>query len=606
MFVFSPDNKKLRSKTDVSHYLQEKNINLDLDLFEFSAAKLKERGGFNPQEVTVAKERGQSKPQVPAEKKVLQLKDSSGVKKAKESIGNNKALFRHAKLSVTEGDTEVKFKSAASLAKKTVDEVADGKEQQRLQKLVIKMPFGSSFGKSKMTKKESKQIRSYFAPPQGDGELADTSSGHSDNNNTVTSDESFTKSDMMPESQDAKTGSRTHIKPKANIPQAHKHTADNSEQPIGQAPRKRGRPRKVQANNCEDVSFDHNITSAHQADSSSLVGGAETMEDSGTTDVTASAASESSRSDNVDILTGDVTSTKDDTIIKSETTPGDAVLAVSELSNSSKIKSPASTPSRKRGRPRKIMVVRNDEMEQTLNTREETIGQNVSGSCDVKGDDKVPISDEPVAESNLHQAVSDMTFETKDSHLLTSSLSVPHLPHKKKVGRPSKKSIDAANLSAEGLLTPDASSTPNVNNGPTPASEAVGQSLAGEATQELTPTSGVAKKKRGRPPKSKHRGGPSKYMILKFGSENQPTQDESSVGAETAHTGDMSCEDKQEGDEYASSPAKQLKFAGVRRKSLPFEDHDENSLTEFLSVQNGVDNTIPDMITAEYILGKSS
>ncbi|BFZ08170.1 hypothetical protein BsWGS_11209 [Bradybaena similaris] len=605
IYYYSPDNKKLRSKTDVSYYMQEKNINLDLDLFEFSAAKLKESGRLNPQEVKVAKERGFPKSQVPVEKKVLQLKNSSGVKKAKESIGNNKALFRHAKLSVTEGDSEVTFKSAASLAKKMVDEVADGKEQQRLQKLVIKMPFGSTFGKSKMTKKESKQIRSYFAPPQGDSELADTSSAHSDNNNTVSSDESFTKSEMMPESQDAKTGSRTNIKPKANIPQARKHTADNSEQPSGQPSRKRGRPRKIQVSNCEEVSFYHSITTAHQADPSSLVGGAEKMEDSGTTDGTTSTAYESSRSDCVDILTGDVTSTKDDTIIKSEKTPGDAVLAVSELSNSSKIKSPTSTPSRKRGRPRKILVAGNDEREQTLNTTEETIGPNVSGSCDEKRDDRVPICDEQVAEPNIHQPDSDMTFKIEDSHLLTSPLSVPHLPHKKKIGRPSKKSIDAANLPAEGLLTPDASSTPNIDNGPTPASEAVGQSPAGEATQEVTPTPVVAKRKRGRPPKTKNRGRSTKYRILQSGSENQPTQDESNVGAETAHTEDMSCEDKQEGEEYASSLARQLMFAGVRRKSLPYEDHDENSLTEFLSVQNGVDNTIPD-ITAEYILDTKS
>ncbi|CAG5124398.1 unnamed protein product [Candidula unifasciata] len=588
IYYYSPDNKKLRSKTDVSHYIQEKNLNLDLDVFEFSVSKLIEKGSFHRQDVTVARQRGQPKPQVPAGKKVLQLKGSSGVKKAKESLGNKKALFRHTKLSVTEGESELKVTSAASIAKKKADEVADGKEQQRLQKLVIKMPFGSTFGKSWMTKKESKQIRSYFAPPVGDGELAEDT--------TLTSDESFIESDREPGSQGAKIGSKTKIKPRTQTPESPKGLADASGQPSEQTSRKRGRPRKYLVSSGAEVNFENGMSTSYQAESGTHVTHSgevekvqvQSVEDTQAAAISSPPADAASPNDQRDLQTGMVTSSRDESITTSQISP--------ELTTSG-TKQIGTTPSRKRGRPKKIPIVVGDEQEHPLNTTGDVSSKNVSSFFE-ESPDKVITSAGPVADSDLPEASSAVgsdnytIIKSEDSQLLTSQQPLPHLLPKRKKGRPSKKSLNVSDLSANGLLTPAGSGTPDASSVPPAASEEVLQS-PGEAILQMTPSSAEAKKKRGRP---------RKYSILKSESENQLMQDESNVAAEATATESLSyIEDKQKVEEEDSSPAKQPRFAGIKRKSLPYEDH-ENSLMEFLSVQNGLDNTIPERITAEYIL----
>lgn len=161
LYFFSPSNKKIRSKTELRHFLDEQDMQVDLELFEFSIRKLKEKCLLGSGDET----------SVPTKQKHVENKPSKaktvGVTKAKTGMLNNKSLFKNAKLSLVEGKDHVKPKSKGLFSKKNAasdDKPGTEKGQQPLHKLVIKMPFGSGFGKMKMTKKESSQMFSYFVP----------------------------------------------------------------------------------------------------------------------------------------------------------------------------------------------------------------------------------------------------------------------------------------------------------------------------------------------------------------------------------------------------------------------------------------------------------
>ncbi|GFO15651.1 methyl-cpg-binding domain protein 4 [Plakobranchus ocellatus] len=183
IYYYSPERKKLRSRAEVGGYALQKGIDLNLNLFEFGPARLMERGLIvddgTPVKATPTKTDGAvSKAKVLLANKKLSSKkhpkaiagtteklpkaESGGVKKAKAGHLETKSLFKHSKLSVADDQTQLKTKINAAAPE-------PGKEQQRLKKLVIKMPFGSG-SKVKMTKKVSSQITSYFASEDLDEE----------------------------------------------------------------------------------------------------------------------------------------------------------------------------------------------------------------------------------------------------------------------------------------------------------------------------------------------------------------------------------------------------------------------------------------------------
>ncbi|XP_005091733.1 neurofilament heavy polypeptide [Aplysia californica] len=162
IYYFSPENVKCRSRTDVTNYAVKYKADLDMELFEFSMSKLQQKGLVDTDDVVLARKKSSSVPQKAEKAQALKVKPESGVKKAKGRL-NNKSLFKNAKLSIAEGEGHVQAKSKGLFSKKKPVEVEDS--PQKLQKLVIRMPFGSS-SKGKMTKKESSQICSYFAPDE--------------------------------------------------------------------------------------------------------------------------------------------------------------------------------------------------------------------------------------------------------------------------------------------------------------------------------------------------------------------------------------------------------------------------------------------------------
>ena len=180
-FSKSPERKKLRSKAEVGGYAIQKGIDLDLTLFEFGQTKLMERGliiedgqPVRPPVKTVLIGASSKAKAMLANKKLsakkhpkavagttekLHKAEGGGVKKAKANLLETKSLFKHAKLGVSEDQAQFKAKS----------DFGAPESGKRLQKLFIKMPFGSS-AKKKMTKKMSSQITSYFEPEDMDEE----------------------------------------------------------------------------------------------------------------------------------------------------------------------------------------------------------------------------------------------------------------------------------------------------------------------------------------------------------------------------------------------------------------------------------------------------
>lgn len=139
LFDFSPENKKFRSRNEISKFIQETGLPNKVEEFEFNAAKLVETGVLSLENVHSVK---RAKP-------LTKPKGGGGITKASLKAMKKKDLFKNAKL-------------AAGKMKKGGNSESTA---QPLQKLVIKMPFGASLSKARFTKKESSQICSYFAPP---------------------------------------------------------------------------------------------------------------------------------------------------------------------------------------------------------------------------------------------------------------------------------------------------------------------------------------------------------------------------------------------------------------------------------------------------------
>lgn len=180
IYYYSPERKKLRSKAEVGGYAIQKGIELDLRLFEFGPLKLMERGlifedgaPVKPPVKTVLGGASSKTKAMLANKKLSAKKhpkavagtteklhkvEGGGVHKAKTGMLETKSLFKHTKLSLSDDPTQLKTND---------DSAVPG--QQKLKKLFIKMPFGSS-SKKKLTKKMSSQITSYFAPEDVDEE----------------------------------------------------------------------------------------------------------------------------------------------------------------------------------------------------------------------------------------------------------------------------------------------------------------------------------------------------------------------------------------------------------------------------------------------------
>lgn len=470
-----------------------------MELFEFSASKLKEKGLLDLQSITEAKTKGQPKPEVLSEKKVLKVKEPSGVKKAKIPILNNRSLFKHAKLTIAEDESQVKVKSGETFSKKNLEDVPDVGEQQRLQKLVIKMPFGSGFGRSKMTKKESRQIRSYFAPVERVGEPASASTEVDEEAGTQ---EPVPEPDVTAEYKDTEDQTKhitkkAKVKSKSKLASPSKSFTQDVDQSVAQITKKRGRPKKTSAANDEG---------------------------------------KNNLDDNVNIT--------------------------DQFSSSLNVETSAEVP---------------------IDDRAADVLVTESGSTNI----------------NVLTPSSDDIHHRLDSPPSQGSPLSPGSAVRRKIGRPPKKKRKLPDTPKEmenEMLSPHTDSAQDSSHIPLQISDPVIDSPAQQDLTPVAPSSTSSKRKRGRP---------SKSAVVKSGDENHPTTEELDKASENIVPVEVSYECPENLVQDGSSLIKQQKIEGRRRKSLPYEEHDENSLTEFLSVQNGVHNNDPAEITAEYILGKS-
>ncbi|XP_059167186.1 capping protein inhibiting regulator of actin dynamics-like isoform X2 [Physella acuta] len=583
IYYYSPDNRKVRSKTELMNFIKTNNYDVDLALFEFNANKLKEKGLIDLDSVVEARPRAQPKAQ--SEKKVLKVKEG-GVKKAKTGFLNNKSLFKNAKLSVNESGEQLKGKKKSLFGKKEVAP-EEGKDQQPLQKLVIKMPFGSGFGKSKMSKKETSQIRSYFAPSGGSG---DEEPDHPDVGSGEESTEVVNKSPTP-----APSGKKRGRKPKKDLADGSELTTsplnesrgfsvDSSQDDTIATPppakKKRGRPKKTETSGYFKTGEMISLIPKPQ----------------------------------VEVKETETTSTAE--------TPSSAVSPIPNengshsSSHSSKKKGP--------GRPKtKQTPVKHPEDHLTEATAgSKTPKRKIEEDLDKEVKRKKLDLEEPLPQENGH--VEDELEKLKESEEIDTQIT-----HNQETEETVEDSVHL-NQDTERLVAED---TPNNDDKPSNDDKPHKNEILSEGSPSITPppkkrgrpakaktpveggsslnksqdssnanssqhsSPHLSPKKRGRPPKSKS-GEFTKSTPLNQQDQTLPSEGDDSHGKIVPE--EMSWEDYQRQLE----PDQVVPRSGDTRKSLPFEDS-ENSLIEFLSVQNGITNKEPCEITAEMILASN-
>lgn len=571
----------MRSKTELMNFIKVNNYDVDLALFDFNANKLKEKGLIDLDSVVEARPKAQSKAQ--SEKKVLKVKEG-GVKKAKTGFLNNKSLFKNAKMSVKEGEEQLKSKKKSLFGKKEV-EPEEAKDQQPLQKLVIKMPFGSGFGKSKMSRKETSQIRSYFAPSGGSG---DEEQEHPD----LGSGEELTEAVNKSKSPTAvPSGKKRGRKPKKNLADGSELTTsplnesrgfsvDSSQDDTISTPppakKKRGRPKKTETSGYfktgEMISL---IPKPH-----------------------------------VEVQGNETTSTAE--------TPSPAISPVPNengshsSSHSSKKKGP--------GRPKtKQTPVKHPEDHITEATAgSKTPKRKIEEEIDKAVKRKKLDLEEPLPQENGH--AEDEFEKLKESEELSTKMIADNQETEETVEHYVSLNQDTERLVPEGTSSNDdkphlneilSESSPTITPPPkkrgrppkakTPMegnislNKSEDSSNANSFQPALHSLPHLSPKKRGRPPKNKS-GEFTKTITLDQQDQSLPSEADDSHSKVILE--EMSWEDYQRQLE----PDQVVPRSGDTRKSLPFEDT-ENSLIEFLSVQNGITNKEPCEITAEMILG---
>ncbi|KAH9492434.1 hypothetical protein Btru_051101 [Bulinus truncatus] len=666
-----PDNKKVRSKAELINFLNQNDMQVDMRLFEFSMNKLKEKGLLEADDIYIPKPK-ESKPP-------LKGKDA-GVKKAKTATLNSKALFKNAKLSIAENESLLKPKSKGAFGKKisVAEKATSEKEQQPLQKLVIKMPFGSGFGKAKMSKKETSQICSYFAP-SGDDEddIAEKDQSMSedlpeDNVQDLDEPKHFTNIAEKIKTSESVTGSSS----------PRKHSLTISSEPVLEAtkspivsdkplPKKRGRKPKaiLQLSTSareEDMKMEEfealrsrNSNASLELSTSVIEEDTKTeesesikspivsekplpkkrgrkpkvrlelstsaieddlkMEESSAND---SALETSSLDDNalLPVASSQVNAVLDDSLtsppakkkrgrpkkIITSDTADDCVLPVSsENANDSHTSSPLSQISaKKRGRKPKSLLPSADLLTAS-HLIDEAVTEQIE-STEVK--DATPRLNEAASDQSeepemkeISKKVTDIEELIKEEPLETSQVTfspkvktdeTQQSDLKKKRGRPPKKKFIASSKDTPSKVLDISNGSDNYD-----SSDLNSSQLNGVHTP-LLPAKGSGKK-RGRPPKRK----------LEESSNGTLVDDNTPLTLENDFTDSVSkpCVEELSWSEYQEELREESTAAKHRmvRKSLPFED-DENSLTEFLSVQNGIKCKEPVEITAEMILGNSS
>uniref|UniRef100_A0A2C9K4E5 MBD domain-containing protein n=1 Tax=Biomphalaria glabrata TaxID=6526 RepID=A0A2C9K4E5_BIOGL len=635
IYYYSPTNKKVRSKTELMHFLKEQDIQVDLELFEFSITKLKEKGLLGSVD-----EYNVPTKQKHAENKPIKAKPG-GVTKAKTGLLNNKSLFKNAKLSLTEGKDQVKPKSKGLFSKKNAasdDKPGTDKGQQPLQKLVIKMPFGSGFGKVKMTKKESSQICSYFAPSGDEDDVPEALPTSDSETQNVEESEKFTgivekKRKQLP--LWLKTSKKRGRKPKARpelvsplslntdassmeesaletsmeenaLPSSALDSTEGNESQneIDSPPvkRKRGRPKKsasaveISVLSGKEESKDNDTVSQPAQESSPKKKGRKpktlvscVTELSATSDESKELSKTDSSNDKTKLLVEE----------------GEDVTALNTKSDSTDTLSqnPQKAIPKKKGRKPKTHVntasestASQDESGGLLNTESENVLTQPKSTDSIVVDSRA--QNEPPETNSLNPEVSQLLTPSNE----TTMAAFPEVPitdtpltdSKRKRGRPPKKKIsnvgdatptNALSISKDSVnLDIDAQSSPRVNGHPTKST------VDKESTQ-----------KNGKGTKRKLEETPDSMSIT----EPTPLTLENDIALPTSKTPreEMSWSDYQE-ELQKDSDTPNSKDRMVR-KSLPFED-EEYSLTEFLSVQNGIKCRDSIEITAEMILDSSS
>ncbi|KAK0044737.1 dentin sialophosphoprotein [Biomphalaria pfeifferi] len=665
IYYYSPTNKKVRSKTELMHFLKEQDLQVDLELFEFSITKLKEKGLLGSVDEY----------NVPTKQKHVENKPTKakpgGVTKAKTGLLNNKSLFKNAKLSLTEGKDQVKPKSKGLFSKKNAasdDKPGTDKGQQPLQKLVIKMPFGSGFGKVKMTKKESSQICSYFAPSGDEDDVPEALPTSDSETQNVEESEKFTgivekkkktasalvspspkKKGRPPKhespaveedksqavSETVKTSKKRGRKPKARpelvspfilntdassmedsaletsmeenaLPSsAHDFTEGNESQNEIDSPtvkRKRGRPKKsasaveISVLSGKEESKDNDTVSQPAQESSPKKKGRKpktlvscVTELSATSDESKELSKTDSNNDKTKLL---VEEGEDVTVLN---TKSDSTDTLSQ--------SPQKAIPKKKGRKSKTHIntasestASQDESGGLLNTESENVLIQPKSTDSIVMDSRE--QNEPPETNSLNPEVSHLMTPSNE----TTMAAFPEVPitdtpltdSKRKRGRPPKKKIsnvgdatptNALSISKDSVnLDIDAQSSTRVNGHPTKST----------VDKESTQKNGKGSKRK-----------------LEETSDSMPTTEptpltlENDIALPTSKTPreEMSWSDYQE-ELQKDSDMSNSKDRMVR-KSLPFED-EEYSLTEFLSVQNGIKCRDSIEITAEMILDSSS
>ncbi|CAL1526542.1 unnamed protein product [Lymnaea stagnalis] len=709
IYYYSPDNKKLRSKTEILAMVERTGMELDMEMFEFRLVKLKEKGILDLVDLPETKTKFALPPKTPTGKKNL-----GGVKKAKSGFLNNKSLFKHTKLSITEGKDQVKVKSGGLFGKKScATEAVEDKDQQPLQKLVIKMPFGSGFGKSKMSRKETSQICSYFAPTDGEGT-------ESEEAKDLVGDDSggpqFTAVVEKGKGQ-LKTGKQSAVTPspkkrgkksqdKVSLENSQDADIETTTSELVQTPvsKKRGRKPKVvsgtrpgkeatSSSMADGQDVDQSCTpeshvsqkggkkpklsstpSAPAVLESEMFSELETSVDECAQD--SSMASPSHNDSPVSHLPEKKKRGRPKTVTTKTLKPGTMVRLtpkpfVAPSRQEPAVQPVASAPAplhttpgkKKRGRPPKSSVtdtkncgqglestgvpvkkmkldtstslfeesskpspednlseskedILSDSKEDNLSKSKEDILSDSKEDNLSKGKEEI-LSDSK--EDNLSKSKEDILSDSKEKILSKCNIDSPEdigkrneetnveksnqevKAHevknegKRKVGRPPKKKSlsllkSTSPIDHSGDIATTEKATTDKTDGPS-ADQNANISLENKSALAASP------KKRGRPKKSLGKSADKDVNsdLSKTPNESLPAE----RGREQME--EMTWEEYQLGLEQQTQIQQSFQHSVMPRKSLPFEDN-ENSLVEFLSVQNGINNKEPEEITAEMIL----
>ncbi|GFS02244.1 methyl-CpG-binding domain protein 4 [Elysia marginata] len=499
IYYYSPEGKKLRSKAEVGGYAILKGIDLDLQLFDFAPLKLMERGliiedgePVKPPVKTVLSGASSKTKAMLANKKLSAKKhpkavagtteklhkvEGGGVHKAKTGLLETKSLFKHTKLSLSD-DQNTTDPSA----------LEPGKEQKKLKKLFIKLPFGSS-SKKKLTKKMSSQITSYFAAEDMDEEPIDE-----EPSSLVIDEPAATPSvstDVVVPSNDADTADSAR-----SFTQIVSHK------------KKRGRPPKEKA-----------VVEAHPASPSKKKKSEQHLSKPGLSSPTQALAEDKNEeldTDELEVTPGVLNASLNTSELQHDDEETTLVQEDTELQISFSPPTPQKVGQHKgkgkRGRPKK-----HSSLDDSKSSVQETVAD-----TEATGSDLVPMVEGPGEEeigqgSNIDAvaAVSDIGLSGDSVSVVSPQVSQPQqgktTASGKKRGRPSKKQH---RISSGSLKTEDFTSTPAIVESsateilPSPAD--VEDSSVFLSSEQVTPSVSeqspfTSPKRRGRPSKGHKR-----------------------------------------------------------------------------------------------------